>query len=120
MVIQAGIAKTAGTVGASAVMLGFGAWAWAFAVIGVAFSLYLEPASTPKKALHTVIEILGWGFVAALLCITLPHFHWFGIGDFLGRVPMEARAGLFGVSVRWGVNKGKKVLANKAKKWSDE
>lgn len=120
MITASGVAKGLATAGASAGILGLGGWAWACAIIGAFFSMYLEKAKEPEDVLRTIITILGWAFAAALLAVSLPHFEWFGIGTFAGKVPLEARAGILGLSIRWAVTNGKAVITAKAKSWGDK
>lgn len=120
MITASGVAKGMATAGASAGILGLGGWAWACAIIGAFFSIYLEKAKEPEEVLRTIITILGWAFAAALIAVALPHFTWFGIGEASGRVSLEARAGILGLSIRWAVTNGKAVLMAKAKGWGEK
>jgi ABC-type Na+ efflux pump permease subunit len=120
MITASGVVKGAATASASAGLLGFGALAWTCAIIGAFFSVYLEDAKEPKQAFMTVVNILAYAFAAALLAIALPNAEWFGIGKFASAIPIEVRAGILGLSIRWAVMNGKGVLTAKAKRWGSE
>jgi amino acid permease len=116
MLTATGTIKATTTVAASAGMLGLGVWAWVFAIIGAFFSVYLEEAKEPKEALKTILSILAYAFASAMLAVVAPHIAWFGIGDMAGKIPVEARAGILGLSIRWGVSN---VIKPRAKNWGN-
>ena len=120
MITATGIAKGVSTAGATVGILGLSSMAWACAVIGAFFSVYLEDAKDPREVIKTIATILAWAFAAALLAIALPHLKWFGIGDAAGHIALEARAGILGLSIRWAVTNGKAAIIAKVKSWGDK
>ncbi len=95
------ITKTVTTGAAAWMFLGVTPWAWVAAFIGATLSYYFEPEHTPKTAAKMLFGIFAMGFAAALLAAASPHIPWFGIGEFAGKVSLEVRAGLLGLSIRW-------------------
>ena len=120
MITASGVAKGVATAGATAGILGLGGWAWACAIIGAFFSMYLEKAKEPEDIFRTILSILGWALASAMIAVALPHVQWFGIGDTAGRVALEARAGILGLSLRWAVTNGKAAVAAKVKAWGEK
>jgi hypothetical protein len=120
MITATGIAKGVSTAGATIGILGLSSMAWACAIIGAFFSVYLEDAKDPREVLKTIITIFAWAFAAALLALVVPHIHVIGIGDAAGRISLEARAGILGLSIRWAVTNGKAAIIAKAKGWGEK
>ena len=120
MITSGAAFKALATASASAGILGLGPMAWVFAIIGAFFSVYLENAKEPKEAMLTIINILAYAFAAALIALVLPHIDFFGIGKAAAAIPVEARAGILGLSIRWAVANGKTALSAKVKGWGDK
>lgn len=119
-VLASSAAKSVATVGLSAGILGLGGWAWGCAIIGAFFAVYLEKEKEPEKIITTIVGIMAGAFGAALLAVALPFVPWFGIGSVAKEIPLDVRAGILGLTLRWMVSKGKSVLESKAKGWGEK
>lgn len=120
MITTTSIVKGVSTASATIGILGLSSMAWACAIIGAFFSVYLEDAKDPREVLKTIVTIFAWAFAAALIALALPHFPWFGVGEAAGHISLEARAGILGLSIRWAVTNGKAAIIAKAKGWGDK
>ena len=99
-------AKGVATAGAAIAVFGLTWWAVAAAVIGAVASYHFEPEQKPKGAVKLVFGIVAMGFAAAMLAVALPSVPFCG---WTAEIPVEVRAGLLGLSVRWIIEQGKRI-----------
>lgn len=99
-------AKAVATAGAAIAVFGLTWWAVAAAVVGAVASYHFEPEQKPKGAITLVFGIIAMGFAAAMLAVALPSIPLCG---WTGDIPVEVRAGLLGLSVRWIIEQAKRV-----------
>lgn len=104
--------KAVATAGAAVIAAGLTWWAIAAAIVGAVASLHFEPEHVPAKLSRLIFGIFAIGFAAALVAAAAPAFPGFA---WTGRIPVEVRAGLLGLSVRFLFEWGKR-LAGTGKK----
>lgn len=99
----AGGSAAAATVASS---LGLTWLAVAAAIVGAVAALHFEPEHVPARVPRLIFGVLATGVAAALVAVAAPHFPGFG---WSGEVPIEARAGLLGLSLRYLIDWGKRL-----------
>lgn len=94
------------TAGAAAVTFGLTWWAVAAAIVGAVAALHFEPEYVPARVPRLIFGIFATGVAAALVAVAAPHFPGFG---WSGQIPIEVRAGLLGLSIRYLFEWGKRL-----------
>lgn len=94
--------------GSAATIAAFGLtwWAVAAAITGAFASYHFEPEQRPKGLGKLLFGIFAMGFVAALLSSAVPKVPMFA---WTGEIPVEVRAGLLGVSIRFLYEQGRRL-----------
>lgn len=99
--------------GTAAVYFGLTWWAIMAAVIGAVAAMHFEPEHRPTRVPGLIFGIFATSVAAALVAVAAPHFPGCGWSS---EIPIEIRAGLLGLSVRFLIDWGKRLTGVGARK----
>lgn len=78
------------------------------AVIGAIVAYSFDDERPPKGAIGMMFGIFAAGFAAALVAAAVPAVPWLA---WTGQIDIALRAGLFGLTIRFLIAQGKRLLA---------